>query len=53
MKRTWYKIIFGLLKKVFIGLLSGLVNGCNHAKWLNFRYGACSKQGVYWHSDKL
>ena len=30
MKRTWYKIMFGLIKKIFIGLLIGLVNGYNH-----------------------
>ena len=37
MKRTWYEIIFGLIKKIFIGLLTGLVNGSNHAKnvWLS------------------
>ena len=27
MKRTWYKIMFGLIKKIFIVLLTGLVNG--------------------------
>ena len=27
MKRTWYKIMFGLIKKIFIGLLTGLFNG--------------------------
>ena len=32
MKRTWYKIMFGLIKKIFIGLLTGLVNGSNHTK---------------------
>ena len=26
MKRTWYKIIFGLVNKIFIGLFTGLVN---------------------------
>ena len=30
MKRTWYKIMFGLIKKNFIGLLTGVVNGPNH-----------------------
>ena len=30
MKRTWYKIMFGLIKKIFIGLLIGLVNAYNH-----------------------
>ena len=32
MKRTWYKIMFGLIKKIFIGLLTGLVNASNHTK---------------------
>ena len=32
MKITWYKIIFMLIKKIFIGLLTGLVNGSNHTK---------------------
>ena len=31
-QRTWYKIMFGLIKKIFIGLLTGLVNGSNHTK---------------------
>ena len=30
MKRTWYKIMFGLIKEIFIGLMTGLVNGSNH-----------------------
>ena len=25
MKRTWYQIMFGLIKKIFIGLITGLV----------------------------
>ena len=29
-KRTWYKIIYGLIRKIFIGLLTGLVSGSNH-----------------------
>ena len=32
MKITWYKIIFMLIKKIFIGLLTGLVNGSNDTK---------------------
>ena len=32
MKRTWYKIMFGLIKKIFTGLLTGLVNESNHTK---------------------
>ena len=30
MKRTWYKIMFGLIKKIFIGLLTGIVSASNH-----------------------
>ena len=26
--------MFGLIKKIFIGLLNGLVNGSNHKKWI-------------------
>ena len=29
-KRTWYKIMFGLIKKGLIRLLPGIVNGTNH-----------------------
>ena len=32
MKGTWYKILFGLIKKTFIGLLAGLINGSKHKK---------------------
>ena len=32
MKRARYKIMFCLIKKVFTGLLTGLVNGSNHTK---------------------
>ena len=32
MERTWYKIMFGLIKKILIGLLTGLVNGSNYTK---------------------
>ena len=32
MEKTWYKRIFGLFKKKFIGLLTVLVNGCSHTK---------------------
>ena len=43
MERTSYKIIFGWIKKLFIRLLTGLVNGSNHIicvclsnhKWMN------------------
>ena len=32
MKRTWCKIMFGLIKRIFIGLLSSRVNASNHTK---------------------
>ena len=32
-KVTWSKTMFGLIKKIFIGLLTGLVNGSNHTKF--------------------
>ena len=32
MKRTWYKIMFALIKNIFIGLLTGLVDRSNHTK---------------------
>ena len=35
MNRTWYKIMFGLILKIFIGLLTGLVNGSNHKKCIS------------------
>ena len=32
MKRTWYKIMFGLIKKLFMGLLIKIVNASNLTK---------------------
>ena len=32
MKRIWYKIMFGLIKKMFTGLLPSLVHGSNQTK---------------------
>ena len=29
-KRTWYKTVFGLIKKIFIGLWTDLVNGSTY-----------------------
>ena len=34
MEKTWYKVMFGLIKKIFIGLLIGQVNGSNHTKYV-------------------
>ena len=35
MKRTWYKVMFGLIKKIFIGLLTSLVDGSNRTKYVS------------------
>ena len=29
-KRTWYKTVFGLIRKIFIGLWTDLVNGSTY-----------------------
>ena len=44
MKRTWYKIMFGLIKKIFIGLLTGPVIGWNHTKCVSLSNQNCDIQ---------
>ena len=44
MKRTWCKIMFGLIKKIFIELLTGLVNGSNHKKCILLSNQKCMIQ---------
>ena len=44
MKRTRYKIKFGLIKKIFIGLLTVLVNGSNHRKCVSLSNQKCMIQ---------
>ena len=41
MKRTWQKIMFALIKQIFIGLLTRLVNGSNHTKCVWLRNQKC------------
>ena len=41
MRRTWYKIMLGLTKKILIGLLTDLVNGSNHTKCVLFSNQKC------------
>ena len=41
MKRTWCKTMFGSIKRIFIGLLTGLVNGSNHTKYISFSNQNC------------
>ena len=31
-KKIWYEIMFGLIEKMFMGLLINIVNAFNHAK---------------------
>ena len=44
MKRIWHKIMFELIKKIFIGLLVGLVNGSNHTKCILLSNQICQIQ---------
>ena len=43
-KTTLYKTMFGLIKKIFIGLLTGLVNGYNHTKCVSLSNQKCMIQ---------
>ena len=38
--------MFGLIKKVFIGLLTGLVNGSNHTKRISLSNQKCMIQPI-------
>ena len=41
-------MVFGLNKKIFIGLLTGLVNGSNHIKYVSLSNKKCKVQlGLY------
>ena len=44
MKRKTHKIKFGLIKKIFIGLLILLVNGSNHRKCVSLNNQKCMIQ---------
>ena len=46
MKRTRHKLIFGLIKKIFTGLLTGLVNGSNHTKCFSLSGHECQIQAT-------
>ena len=39
--------MFGLIKKIFIGLLTGLVNGSNHAKCISSSNRKCVIQPTF------
>ena len=44
MKRTCYKIMFGLIKKIFNGLFTDLANGSNHTKCVSLINQKCQIQ---------
>ena len=44
MKITCYKIMFGLIKKIFNGLFTDLANGSNHTKCVSLINQKCQIQ---------
>ena len=44
MKKTYNKVMLGLIKKIFIGLLTGLGNESNHTKCVLLRNQKCMIQ---------
>ena len=46
MERTWYETMLGLIKKIFIGLLTGRVNGSNHTKCVSLSNQKCMTQPI-------
>ena len=44
MKKIKCKIMFGLIKKVFLGLLISIVNACNHTKCVSLSIEKCEIQ---------
>ena len=47
MKRKWYQIMFVLIKKIFIGLLTGLVNESNHTECVLLSNQKCMTQPTF------
>ena len=45
-RKNIYKIMFGLIKKMFIGLTNGLVNTSNDAKYISLSNQKCDFQPV-------
>ena len=45
-KITLYKTMFGLIMKIFIGLLNGLVNGFSHTKCVSLSNQKCMIQSA-------
>ena len=44
MKTTWYKLMFGLIKKIFIEFLTSLANGSYHTKCVSLIHQNCMIQ---------
>ena len=44
MKKTSYKKMFGLIKKIFIGLLISIINASNHAQCVSLSNQKCEIQ---------
>ena len=42
--KTWYKIMLGIIKKIFIALLSSIVNASNHTKCVSLSNQKCMIQ---------
>ena len=47
MKGTWYKIIFGIVKKMFMRLLISIVNSSNYTKWVSLSIQKCMIQPTH------
>ena len=54
MKSTWYEIMFGLIKKIFIVLLSNMFDGFNHTKCVSLSNQKCQIQPAFinWHPNE-
>ena len=44
MERKWYRTIFALIKKIFIGSFTGLLNGSNDKKYVVLSNQKCKIQ---------
>ena len=40
-EKIWYKKMFGLIKKIFVGLLINIVNASNHKKCISLSNQIC------------
>ena len=47
MKGTWYKIMFGIVKKMFMRLLISIVNSSNYTKWISLSIQKCMIQPTH------